>query len=553
MLRAHRPGVVAPRRLVAVLRIVVAVLALLAASAPAAAQRFDENRYYQQCLRFEAGGDLETARQSCLNALQVKADFPDAQLALARIEVKLGMLDDAEQRLQRVRGNDDRAEIPALLAEIAVRDDRFAEAEGYLSDAEARLSGQPNRELSGQVAYIRGRLAQHQGRYDDALAAYGKAIDADGLNVDYRLADARLRFDLGDPAGARDRLRSYMDLSGDTHDAEVRSLLGRSLWSMSDLGGAAGELETALALRTSRDTDQQAADLRSLALIYYAQGDTQSGNLALREAASRGNVTSFLFSNALLWLFLLLLLVAVHLVGESRIANATTLEVVEGPQPWTVGQLYGVLFASVLIGLLAALVYGVAVYNNVLAFVTPLQQSDARAVFLLVFTLCSLLLVWRRVGANGFDATERLLGSGDQALAGFGLGVLFLAATLAYLAFVPENRVFGPFYLNLSRLTVPIVVAMVLLPLTELYFRAFMIPALSRRYDGTIAVLSSAGVYALVLVTPVLLLGVFGLVLAAVFRRRANGITVLLAQIVLNVGLVLAVAFVPWARSLFLP
>jgi tetratricopeptide (TPR) repeat protein len=528
------------------------LLGLLLAHTPAMAQSFDENRYYQQCLRFEAGGDLETARQSCLNALQVKPDFVDARLALARIELALGETSSAEQQLNRIRDATDTAEPLVLLAEVAVRGERYIEADALLQQARTRLSEKPNRDLNGQVSFIEGQLAQHRGRYSEALTAYQRAIDADSLDLEYRLAEARLRFRLGDAVNARDQLQSYVQLSGDDRNPEVRSLLGRVEWALGDRGAATDQLETALALRTSRDTVAQARDLRTLAVIYYAEGDMQSGGLALREAMRRGNLQTFVFSNALLWLLLLLLLVAVHLVGESRIANTSTLEVVEGPQPWSVGQVYGVLVASLLMAALAALVFSLVVYDNVLAILTPLQQTDVRAVFLLVFTVLLVLLTWRRVAINGWDPMDRLLGSGEQTVAGIGLGLLLLVATLAYLAYLPLGGLLGPFYLDLSRLTPLVVAAVVLLPLCELFFRAFVIPPLMRRYDAAIAVMGSAGLYALVLVTPVLLLFAIGVSLAAVYRRRSNGITPLVAQLVFHVGLVLAVAFSPWARSLFL-
>ncbi|HKI56059.1 MAG TPA: CPBP family intramembrane glutamic endopeptidase, partial [Trueperaceae bacterium] len=348
------------------------------------------------------------------------------------------------------------------------------------------------------------------------------------------------------------QLEAYMKLSGDTKNADVYSLLGTTLWSMGDLNGAVTDLEKALSYRNASNTAAQAGDLRKLSLIYYAQGDVQSGGLALREAARRGNLQGMLVSNGLLWLLLLLVLVAVHLVGESRIANATTLEVVEGPQEWTVGQAYGMLFASLLMAALTALVYSVAVYKNALAFVTPLEGTQVRAVFLIALSVLLLVLAWRRVSMHGWDATVRLLGSGEQAATGIFLGIVLLAGVLAYLSYAPRGGLLGPFYLNLTTLTPLVVAAMVLLPLTEVFFRAFLIPPLRRRYDAGIATLVSASLYGLVLGTPVALLLVFGIVLAEVFRRRSNGITPLLAQLVVNVGLVLAVAFSAWARSLFL-
>lgn len=533
--------------------VLVAVVLLAALTAQrAAAQSFDQDRYYQQCLRFEAGGSLETAKQSCLNALQVAPDFVDAELALARIELKLGELSDAESRLQGLVDRTESAEPLVLLAQAAYQAGRIDDAEAFLPPARKRLAEHPNRDLSGALNLVEGEVAQRRGRTKEAGEAFQRAVDADGLNATYRLADARLRFLLGDLAGARDQLNAYMQASGDTTNAAVRSLLGRVLWSGSDLDGAASQIETALALRSSRQTEQQASDLRDLSIIYYAQGDLQAGGLALREAARRGNLQGFLFSNTLLWVVLFLVLVATHLVAESRIPNTSTLEVIEGPQNWSVGQVYGILIASILVAALVALLYSQLVYANVLAFLTPLQDANVRAVFLLVLTLFLVGLAWRRVARNGWDPTVRLLGVGDQAVLGLGMGIVLLAATLAYLRYAPVGGILGPYYLNLTRLTPLVVAAVVLLPLTELFFRAFLIPALQRRYDPATAGFASASVYALALVTPIPLLFVIGLVLTEVFRRRQNGVTPLIAQMVVGVGLVLLVAFSDWPRSLFL-
>src|SRR5690606_12777666 len=135
-------------------------------------------------------------------------------------------------------------------------------------------------------------------------------------------------------------------LPGADRDPDVRSLLGRALWARGGLGAAAGHLATAHQLRGSRDVDAQAEDLRALAFIYYAEGDIAAGNLALRESLRRDNLISRLGGNSVVWLGALLLLVAVHLVAESRIPSTSGLEVVDGPQPWSVGHVYGTLLVS---------------------------------------------------------------------------------------------------------------------------------------------------------------------------------------------------------------
>lgn len=517
----------------------------------AVAQNFDADRYYQQCLRFEEGGDFETAAQACGNALQIDPGHDQARLTLARVQLETSDVTAAERNLLQLRDRIDSPEPLLLLARAALLQDRLIEAESHLQQARPRLEAAPNRDLSAQVAYVSGLVAERRGRVEEALRHYREAVEADALQARYRIADARLRFQLGDAVGAREQLQGFQSLSGEQRNADVRSLLGRASWALGDLDDAAGHLETALALRGSRGTEEQARDLRTLGLVYLGGGDIQSGTLALRDAARRGNQLAFLGGSALLWLLLLLLVVATHLVAESRIATRSGLEVVEGPQMWSVGQIYGILFASLLVALALAVGYGLLVYDNALALVTPLQANEVRAVLWLVFALMALLLASRQVRRNGWSVGERLLGGADQTLGGLLVGLALMAALLVYLAYRPDGPVLGPWYLSLARLTPTVVAAMLVLPLSELFFRPFAFQALENRYDAGSARLISAALPALVLMTPLLWLFVAGLVLSELYRRYRSGMQVFAAQLMLHAGLVLAVAFSPWVRSLF--
>lgn len=541
-----------PRRVQGKNVLVVALALLLATLSHASAQAFDENVYYQQCLRFEAGGDLETARRACQNALQVRPSFAEAELALARIELRLGDHASAESRLRRVRNTIRTAEPLVLLAEAVLEGGRPDEAEGFLQSARSALMEAGNREVEGRLQLLAGRIDEYSGRYGDALSGYSAAISADPLNVDYRMADARLRLRLGEAGAAASQLRSYLELTGDDRDPEVRSLLGRALWADGDLEAAAGQLATAHQLRGARNVDAQAQDLRSLAYIYYAEGDLEAGNVAMREALRRDNLLSRLGGNALVWAAVLLILVATHLIGESRIPSTSGLEVVDGPRYWSVGHVYGTLFGSLLIAFVTALAYGSFVHDNLLVLVTPVQATDAWALFFIAFSVFLVLLTWRRVTVNGYDPMEVLIGTSRRPLNGVALGLLFLAGMLAYLHFRPFGGALGGFYLDLIQLTPYVVAAMILVPLAEVFFRAFVIPPTARRYDRRIATVISAALYALAFGTPVALLFVIGIVLAENFRLRPNATEALIAQLTFHVGLLVAVTASPWARSLFL-
>lgn len=536
---------ITPTRAVAALIVLVLTLAN-----SASAQSFDENRYYQQCLRFEAGGDLETARQACLNALQVRPDFADAELALARIELGLGEVASAENRLRKVKGRIGTAEPLVLLAQAALESQRPGDAEAYLQDAESLLARQGNLELEGRVAFLRGRIVQSQGRFREALDAYEAAILGNPLDVGYRLADASLRLRLGEAASAEQQLQRYLSLTGDDRNPEVRSLLGHAQWAQGELEAANGNLATAHQLRGARNVAAQARDLRALSLIAYARGDLDAGGLALRESLKRENLTSLLQGNTLIWLLLLLLLVGVHLIGESRIASSSTLEVIEGPRDWSVGQVYGSLVTALLVALFVTVIYGLVRYENALAFLTPSLGGETRALFLLTLSTLLALLAWRRVQANGFDALETLLGDARYAGQGVVWGLLFLAATLAYLHYF-SNPSLGGFYLDLVRASPLVVAAAILIPLAEIYFRPFVMTPLTRRYDGTIAMLGSALLYSLTFGAPLVLLFPIGLVLADAYRRRRCGWEVLVAQLTFHFGLLAAALLSPWVRALF--
>lgn len=529
----------------------LAAVAILATTGSAFGQAFDADRYYQQCLRFEEGGDYETAAQACNNALQIEPGHTGALLALARAQVEIGDTGEAERNLQQLRNRVDGPEPLLLLARVALAEDRLIQAESYLQQARPLLEEAPNRDLSAQAAFLAGQVAERRGRVQEALDRYGEAISADALEPRYRLADAELRFDLGDADGAQSQLSSFQQLSGDAENAAIRSLLGRTAWALGDLDAAAGELETALALRGSRNSDDQARDLRVLGFVYIGSGDLQSGTLALREASRRGNQLAFLGGASVLWMLLLLVVVAVHLLSESRIDSRSSLEVMEGPQMWTVGQVYGILLGSFVLAGAVAVAYGLVVFENGLAMITPMQATEVRSVLWIVFALTSALLSVQAVRRSGWSVGERLLGGADQTLGGALVGVALLAALLVYLTYRPEGALFGPWHLNLTRLTPTLVAAMLLLPLTELFFRPFAYQALEHRYGVNPARIVSAGLTALVFVTPILWLFAVGLVLAELFRRYRSGMQVFAAQLVLHAGLVVAVAFSPWVRGLF--
>ena len=527
------------------------LILLLALPTPARAQLFDADRYLRNCLEFERGGDYETARQSCLNALASDPDLAQARLALGRIELALGNLSAAESNLQQARRRIDSPEPLLLLADLMIRSKRFDEAEGVLRDASGRIQRSVGNSWAARHAFLEGSLEEARGNFTEALNHFREAVRLEPNDRDYRTSLASLYFEMGDATEAQAVLRSYLNSSGSRVDAAISSLLGRTYWAQGDLPAAATELEAALATRSARGGPEQARDLRALALVYYGLGDYQAGGLALREAMLRGNPLETFFSGNLPWLLLLLLLLAVHLIGESRIGATSSADTGEEPLTWSVGQVYGIGWTGLLCAVPAAVAYGYLRYENLLALVTPVQNSDTLAIFFIVFSLVVTVGAWRRTAVNGWSPGQTLLGGSERVPAGILLGVAMLAAAIAYRHYVPEGPFRADFFLDLAHLTPAVAVAMLLLPLSEIYFRPFAFTAFENRYGTGFAVLISGGLSALLFATPLLLLLAMGLVLAAVYRSTRSGALTFAAQFTLNAGLLAGILLFPLLRSLF--
>lgn len=533
-------------------RLLAALLAtLLALAGSTMAQTFNPDRYYRQCLTFEQGGDYETARQSCLNALAADPRHTPAQLALARIELALGDLSAAESGLIQVRDRIDSAEPDLLLAEAYIRSSRYPEAESALQGAARKISASGDGRLAARHAFLQGELAERRGRFGEALEHYREASRREPGTRRNRVRLASLLLEMGDAEAAQSQLEAYLSASGKPADAEVSGLLGWALWAQGDLTEAASALERSVSLRNPREGAAQARDLRALGLVYYGLGDARAGGLALREAARRGNLFTTFFSGNLAWLLLLLLLLAVHLIGESRIGVTSSAQTGDGAKLWTVGHVYTIAATGLLLGLPAAVLYGFLRYDNLLALLTPVQGSDARAVFFIVFSLVVAIGARRRAALNGWQPGPVLLSGSQDVPAGVTLGATMLAATLAYQMYMPASEWRGDFFLDLAHLTPAVAAAMALIPFSELFFRAFAFPAFESRYGTGFAVLISGSLSTLVFVTPVPLLLAMGLILATAYRSKRSGSFTLAAQFTLHLGLLFAVLLFPWARSLF--
>ncbi len=517
---------------------VLSVLALLLPT-PAHAQNFDGARFLDQCLRLEAGLDYISARESCLNALELSPNDPDTLLALARLEIRLAELSSAENRLLQLRARVASAEPAILLAEVALLRNDLMLAESYLDSARQQLLSNPNAELAARHSWLYGRTLEQRGELQTALGEYRRAAASQPLEIEYYKAAARALLAMGLPEPAADELLQYRNASGQRGDAQLHSLRGEALWASGQLEAAATEYEAAFALRAGRDAEAQASDLRSLSAIYYGMGDLAGGNAALSDAVRQGNLLRLLAGNSLMWLLLLLLLAGVHLVSESRVHQHQSADMSEGPRLWPIGRVYSVLITSALLGVVAAVAWSVLVLDNYTALFTPLQATEVKSIFLIVFTLVAMLMSLAAARRHGWKAGAKLLGGGDQIVSGVLLGLLLIVVAVAWMRFVPVGLLNAPWHFGLERLSGLTVAALAILPLSELFFRSFALPSFEKRYGANIAVFLAAALYALVLGTPVVLSVVLGLILGVAYLRSRSGFQVITGQLVLQLGLVL--------------
>jgi membrane protease YdiL (CAAX protease family) len=174
-----------------------------------------------------------------------------------------------------------------------------------------------------------------------------------------------------------------------------------------------------------------------------------------------------------------------------------------------------------------------------------------------VLLLLLAILSIRKVRALGWKQPfQELLGDQPQTPVGIGVGIALLAAVLAYRFWVsrnyPEVLWLQGYYLDMSRLTPFVVIAALLIPVAEVYFRAFVIAPMNQRYSRMVGLFISTVLFALVLATPMPLLVVIGASLGGLFYRNRDGLTPMIAQLVLHLGLILAVGFSSFARSLLM-
>jgi predicted O-linked N-acetylglucosamine transferase (SPINDLY family) len=153
-----------------------------------------------------ATGDDARARDEYLAALKAAPDHPGALLNLAAVEVSLGMLDTAEERLRALLSRQRHPQALLLLGNILHRRRLFADAQAvYLQAAQLAPS-------AAEFPYQAGLMADEQHHYAEAARFYRRALQ---LDPNLHLAEGQLLFALrrvydwtgAEPLGTKRRAR----------------------------------------------------------------------------------------------------------------------------------------------------------------------------------------------------------------------------------------------------------------------------------------------------------------------------------------------------------
>jgi len=153
-----------------------------------------------------ATGDDAGARDEYLAALKIAPEHPGALLNLAAVEVSLGMLDTAEQRLRALLSRQRHPQALLLLGNILHRRRLFADAQAVYLQAAQLAPG------AAEFPYQAGLMADEQHHCAEAARFYRRALQ---LDPNLYLAEGQLLFALrrmydwtaAEPLGARRRAR----------------------------------------------------------------------------------------------------------------------------------------------------------------------------------------------------------------------------------------------------------------------------------------------------------------------------------------------------------
>ena len=481
--------------------------------------------YYDQCRTLYQEQVLDGARAACELSLVADPEYVPALKLLVRIHLDQGDLETAAELLDRLK------QLAPDDLTTRTLEARYLLAQGRPAEALARVAHTPGPE----AVWIKGRALEQLGRFNEALAAYREAAL---LGVDEARSDAALLLErMGRPQQALEEL-------GEVEDPRLLPLKGRLLWSAGRLPEAAATLERALDELPSTDPRYDEA-LATLAAVYYGMGDTRRGGLALAQLSGRVNLLGAFLRASWLWLLGLVVLVGLHLYGESRIEPISTLEL-RADTTWGVGRVYGAVFLVWILAAALAAATGWYLYHNWLAAFTPVQREVVRPVFYLALALGLGVAGWSALKPESEEAPSPL-GREENRIEGLWVGLLLLVLLLGY-AWLSRVLPLNPFPFNPLAPLGALTLAAVALAEPMLRLRAF--ESYRVRYGAGLAPAFTVLLGGLVWFSPVLFWGAAAVLLLTVKRRFTGLWPVIVGWVVLGVLAWLA-GFFPWARALF--
>jgi hypothetical protein len=328
-------------------------------------------------------------------------------------------------------------------------------------------------------------------------------------------------------------------------DPVIGPLKGRLLLSAGRLPEAAVVLEETLRdLPSTSDLYNQA--LSTLALTYYGLGDFRKGALVLAQLGANADLIGGFFGAVWSWLLGIVVLVGLHLFGESRIEPISTLEVRED-YTWGVGRLYTAILFSLLVGSLLAVAAGWLFYNNLLAAFTPAQANAVRPVFYLATALFMGITAYSVLRRHPEDAPPPL-GKRENWIEGLWVGLLLALLVIGYAwarAHLPwmNTMPFNPLLVNGS-------VAIASLALAEPLLRVVAPTVFRVRYGAGLAPLFTVLAGGLVWLSPVFMWWAVAALLYAI-KQRFAGVWPNMTGWTVAALLLLLGGFFPSLRALF--
>ena len=528
------------------------VLGLLAGSVQAQTQNSQTSlgnttsSYTVQCANFYRAKDYLSARGQCQLAA---TDNPQDARAWQLLTASALALEDystatrALTQAQSLAGSQDETRL--LEAELNLAQNSF----------EAALS------VSDSVRQNSQRKLMVRAKSLDALERKAEAIEAYRLVLSYFPTDDVARVALAQRLLEQQPDEALIVLErGTGQSADLLAQQGYTEWAKGEGQKAILTLEKSLDLAAQNprtlSPEQRVRALTALSMAYYGAGEFGEGNLVLQQLGENYNLLGHLLEFFTPFLLPLLLLLLLHLFGESRIEPLSTLEFDEGQRPWTVSSVYRILLVSLLGGLVMSMVYGSALYSNLLALWTPLQRNEALPIFYFTFAMLVFALTWQSLRSQGWKPNTLLFA--PYLPQNLSLGIL-TGIAWAFVSVLYANltrslpQPWNGYFLPLELPSFWLIFALLALPLTEPFWRAYAFTPLEKRYERPIAVGILVCLYGLIFGVPLPLMLLEGALLMGLtlYKRNNSSTPAMVMRFTLYISLGVMAFLLPAVRVWF--